>query len=188
MKKMVLISILSFVVMIAAAHYFAPPEYRWTQNTISELAAQGLPNQKVMQAGFIGFGVLLNLGYIQKFVAGQKVVLPDVLVMVYGLAILLSGFFSTAPFLEGVAFSLRQSQLHSFFATLAGISFSAGILYRAVTAPTPQERWFHAIFFLLVMGASLGFGLIENGVLPIGKGIVQRSLYLISFTWLALSV
>ena len=32
----------------------------------------------------------------------------------------------------------------------------------------------------------MAFGLSESGTIPIGKGIVQRSLYLVSFIWLAM--
>jgi hypothetical membrane protein len=185
--KVILASVIYFVAMIVIAHFFAPSRYRWTQNKVSDLAAQGLKYQWIMRAGFIGFGVLLNLGFLLKFVEAGKVSYPDLLVMVYGLAILLSGFFSTAPFLEGVKYSVPESKLHSLFATMAGISFTIGIFYRAVTAPTPAERWIHMIFFVLVTGFSLLFGLCENGVIQLGKGLAQRGLYLVSFIWLVLS-
>ncbi len=140
-----------------------------------------------MQTGFIGFGLLLNLGFVQKFMADQKVSYPDILIMVYGLAILLSGFFSTEPFIKGLSYSVQESNRHSLFATLAGIAFSLGIFYRLMIAPTPGEKWLHAIFLVLVTGTSLLFGLSESGTLPVAKGIVQRSLYLVSFIWLFLS-
>jgi hypothetical membrane protein len=180
-------SIVYFIVMIVIAHFFVPAEYSWMQNTVSDLSAQGLKYQWIMQAGFIGFGLLLNIGFIQKFFAAQKVFYPDLLIMLYGLAILLSGFFSTEPFIKGLSYSLQESRLHSLFATVAGISFSLGILWRLFTAPTPGEKVLHVIFLVLVMGTSFMFGLSENGVLPVAKGIVQRSLYLVSFTWLLLS-
>jgi hypothetical membrane protein len=182
--KMIQFSILFFVVVIVLAHFFTPPEYNWTQNTVSDLAAQGMKYQWMMQAGFIGFGLLLNLGFVQKFIAAQKVSYPDLLIMLYGLAILLSGFFSTAPFIPGVSYSAQESNLHSVFATTAGIAFSLGILYRLVTAPTPAEKWQHALFLVLVMGTSLLFGLSESEIIPVAKGIVQRLLYLVSFLWL----
>ena len=106
--------------------------------------------------------------------------------MLYGLAILLSGFFSTEPFIKGVSYSVQQSNLHALFAQIAGFAFTIGIFYRLVTAPTSGEKWLHAIFFLMVMGTSLLFGLSENGILPIAKGVIQRSLYLVSFIWLFL--
>lgn len=184
---MIQFSIIYFIAVILLAHFFAPPEYNWTQNTVSDLAAQGLKNQWMMQAGFVGFGLLLNIGFAQKFLAAQKVSYPDLLIMLYGLAILFSGFFSTAPFIQGVSYSVQESNLHSVFATTAGIAFSLGIFYRLMIAPTPTEKWQHAIFLVLVMGTSLLFGLSENGLLPVAKGVLQRSLYLVSFLWLYLS-
>jgi hypothetical protein len=184
--KTLSLSVIYFIAVIVLAHFFTPPEYRWTQNTISDLAAQGLKYQWIMQAGFIGFGLLLNLAFIQKFTAAGRVSYPDLLIMAYGLSILLTGFFSTAPFIAGVEVSARESSLHSLFATTAGICFTAAIFLRLMTAPTPAERWQHAVFLVLVTGASLAFGLAENGTLALGKGILQRSLYLVSFAWLVI--
>ena len=86
--------------MIITAHFFMPPEYHWTRNTVSDLAAQGLKYQWIMQLGFIGFGLLLNCGFVCKFISAKKVFYPDVLIMIYGVAVLLSGVFNTEPFLE----------------------------------------------------------------------------------------
>ncbi|NUM43275.1 MAG: hypothetical protein HUU38_01100, partial [Anaerolineales bacterium] len=56
--------------IIIIAHFFAPPEYVWTQNTISDLAAQGVEHQWLMQVGFIGFGenglIPLGKGLVQR--------------------------------------------------------------------------------------------------------------------------
>ncbi len=183
----VLFSILYFVTIIIIAHFFAPPEYVWTQNTISDLAAQGVEHQWIMQVGFIGFGLLLNLGFVQKFRAAKKVFWGDVLVMVYGLAVLFSGIFSTEPFLPGAPNSVLESRLHSFFAQMAGVFFSLGIFVWLIAAKTAHEKGFHALFFGLVMGISLSFGLGQNGLLPLGLGLIQRTLYLVSFVWVMLN-
>jgi len=184
---MIISAVIFFVTVIIIAHFFVPPDYQWTQNTISDLAGQGLKNKWIMQVGFIGFGVLLNLGFILKFAGSRNVSYPDLLIKVYGLAILLSGFFSTAPFIQGVEYSKQESSLHSLFATLAGISFTLGIFCRAITAPTSAERWMHGFFLVLVTGASLLFGLCENGSIRLAKGLAQRGLYLVSFIWIVLS-
>ena len=180
-------SIIYFVGVIILSHFFVPSEYVWTQNTVSDLAAQGLPNQWIMQAGFIGFGLLLNLGFVQKFIAARKVIYSDISIMIYGLAVLVTGFFSTKPFIAGVDFSAQESDLHSLFAQIAGVFFIVGILYRLAIAPTSNEKWLHAIFLLLVIGTSLAFGLSENGIIPLGKGLIQKTMYLVSFIWLILS-
>ena len=37
------------------------------------------------------------------------------------------------------------------------------------------------------MGTSLVFGLEENGIIHLGRGLIQRTLYLTSFIWLLVS-
>lgn len=49
------------IITIGIAQFIAPPPYDWTQNTVSELAAQGYENKWLMQIGFIGFGVMLSI-------------------------------------------------------------------------------------------------------------------------------
>jgi len=184
--KIIFFSVFYFVAVIIVAHFFMPPEYHWTQNTVSDLAAQGLKYQWIMQLGFIGFGTLLNIGLISKFIAAKQIFYPDALIMLYGLAVLMSGFFSAAPFIEGVAYSVQEDKLHSMFAQAAGVFFSLGILYYLIVSPS-KEKLFHTIFLILVIGISLVFGLEENGVIRLGRGLIQRALYLVSFIWLLTS-
>ncbi|MCP4422231.1 MAG: DUF998 domain-containing protein [Chloroflexi bacterium] len=185
--KTVPFSVFYFVAVIIIAHFFVPTEYHWSQHTISDLAAQGLKYQWIMQAGFIGFGLLLNIGLISKFIATKRLFYPDVLIMLYGLAVLLSGFFSAAPFLEEVAYSVQEDNLHSLFAQAAGVFFSVGILAYLLFTSDPQEKLIHTIFLILVIGTSIIFGLEENGIIHLGRGLIQRILYLVSFIWLLLS-
>ncbi len=185
--RLILFSLFYFVAIIIVAHFFVPPEYHWAHNTVSDLAAQGLHYQWIMQLGFIGFGLLLNVGLISKSVSAKKIFYPDVLIMLYGLAVLLSGFFSAAPFLEGVSYSIQEDKLHSLFAQAAGVFFSLGILAYLITSPDPKEKLFHTVFLILVMGTSMLFGLEENGVIHIDRGLIQRTLYLVSFIWLLVS-
>ena len=182
--KLITFSVFYFVAVIIIAHFFAPAAYQWRYNTISDLAAQGLPNQWMMQVGFIGFGLLLNIGFVRKSAAAHKLFFPDVLIMLYGLAVLMSGIFSARPFLADVSYSVQEDALHSFFAQTAGILFSLGILYRLIVAPSPQEKLFHLVFLVLVMGTSMLFMLDETSAVAIGRGLIQRVLYLVSFVWL----
>ena len=182
--KLVVFSVVYFVAVILLAHFFAPLGYHWAQNTISELASQGHKHKWIMQAGFIGFGILLNVGIISKFTAAKRVIYPDVLIMLYGIAILLSGFFCAEPIDKSISYSLTEARLHSIFAFVAGISFSLSILWYFIVSSHPYERWFHLVFLALTLGSSILFGLSENGVVGIGKGVIQRILYITSFTWL----
>ncbi len=187
MMKLIFFSVFYFVVVIIIAHFFVPPEYHWSQHTISDLAAQGLKYQWIMQAGFIGFGLLLNIGFVSKFIVAKRIFYPDLLIMLYGLAVLLSGFFSAAPFLDGVAYSVQEDKLHSIFAQAAGLFFSISILAYLLWTSDPTEKLIHTIFLILVIGTSMVFGLEENGIIHLGRGVIQRTLYLVSFVWLLMS-
>ncbi len=185
--KTVALSIVYFVAVIIISHFFTQPGYEWTQNTISELASQTHRYKWIMQSGFIGFGILLNIGLILKFVELRSINYPDILIMLYGTAILVTGFYCERPIDETISYSLSEARIHSFFAMIAGICLSLAILWYLIAAGSVQEKLFHLVFLILVMGISLFFGLAENGMISIGKGLVQRSLYLVSLIWLFVS-
>jgi hypothetical membrane protein len=184
MASFLLPAIAYFVGLILLAHFFAPPGYTWMENTISDLGSQGHTHQWIMQAGFIGFGLLLAGGLAFKFRAMGQINPPDSLMLVYGLSILLTGFFCAPPLDSSLPINIREGQLHSLFATLAGVALSVAILWYAIAAPTPTQRITHIVFVLLIVGISATFGLAESGTLAVGKGLVQRVLYAVAFIWL----
>ena len=136
-----------------------------------------------MQAGFIGFGLLLTWGVFFHFDKNRQAYFLF-LVAIYGLSILVTGFFCAAPIDSSILNDLRESQLHSMFATVAGIAMSLGIFWQAVVSSNSRERWTRIIFFLLIGGISGLFGLAENHILMLDMGIVQRILYLVGLAWL----
>jgi len=180
--KSIQVAVIYFVGVIITAHFFAPPGYVWTRNTISELASQGHANKWIMQSGFIGFGLLLTVGLVYMSSKPGKTNYPDLPIMVYGLSILITGIFCAPPFDSSLSYSLKEGEIHSLFAMIAGFALVGGILLYLIV--TPEKRNFHLVFIVLITGISILFGLAESGVLPIGKGIVQRALYLVSFAWL----
>ena len=173
-----------WIVVIILAHSFVPPGYRWTQNTISELASQGHTYQWIMQAGLMGFGLLVMLAVALTGFKAKKMILPLIPVALYGLAIFLSGIYCAAPIDPSIAYSSSEAELHSAFATLAGLSLSVGILWRIFLMADGREKLAHTLFLFGVIGFSVLFGLTESEILPISKGIVQRFLYLSGFAWL----
>ncbi len=185
--KIVASSIIFFVGIIVVSHFYTQTGYDWTQNTISELASQTHKYKWIMQTGFIGFGILLNVGLILKFIELQRINYPDILIMLYGAAILVTGFYCEKPIDETISYSLPEARIHSVFAMVAGVCLSLGILWYLIIAGSSPEKIFHLVFLILVMGISLLFGLSENGTIGVGKGLVQRSLYLTSFIWLFVS-
>ena len=176
-------AVVYFIAVIVIAHFFVPSGYDWTQNTISDLASQGHINKWIMQAGFIGFGAVLTLGSAYHFWRNRRQWFLF-LVAVYGLSILLSGIYCTAPIDPSMSFSATESELHSTFATLAGIGMSFGIVMQVVMSASNRERWMRIAFLLLVVGVSGLFGLAENHIVQLDKGIIQRILYLVGLAWL----
>lgn len=178
-----LVAVVYFIAVIVIAHFFVPPGYDWTQNTISDLASQGHVNKWIMQAGFIGFGAVLTLGSAYHFWRNMRrwFLFP---VAVYGLSILMSGIYCTAPIAPSMSYSAAESELHSMFATLAGIGMSLGIVAQVVMSASNRERWMRIAFLLLVVGVSGLFGFAENHIVQFDKGIIQRILYLVGLAWL----
>ncbi len=181
--KPISVAVAYFIAVIVLAHFFVPPLYDWTQNTVSDLASQGHTHKWIMQTGFIGFGLLLTWGVVFHFNKNKRAYFL-LFVVVYGLSILMSGIFCTAPVDPSMPFSVSESKLHSMFATISGIAMSLGIFWLFAVSSNHRERWTHLAFFLLVIGISGLFGLAENHILILDKGIVQRILYLVGLTWL----
>ena len=182
-KNLFLIAVLYFIAVIVLAHFFVPPIYDWTQNTISDLASQGHTYKWIMQAGFIGFGSFLAASSVYYFWQNKKRYFLW-LVAGYGFSILITGFFCAAAIDPSIEYSLQEAGVHSMFATIAGLCMSLGIMWQVVTSSTRREWWLRILFLILVIGISALFGLAENHILEIGKGIVQRALYLAGLAWL----
>ncbi|MBK7452194.1 MAG: DUF998 domain-containing protein [Anaerolineales bacterium] len=182
-QRPILIAVVYFIAVIVLAHFFVPPIYDWTQNTVSDLASQGHTYKGIMQTGFIGFGLLLTWGVIFYFNKYRRAYFLF-FVAVYGLSILMSGIFCAAPIDPSYPNSVRESQLHSMFATVAGIAMSLGIFWQFAVSSNNRERWTRFAFFLLVIGISGLFGLAENHIMALDEGIVQRNLYLVGLAWL----
>jgi hypothetical membrane protein len=175
--------VIFFIAVIIIAHFFTPPNYDWTQNTISDLASQGHIYKWIMRSGFIGFGLILTIGVVIHFRQSKQRYFLG-FVAIYGLSILMSGIFCTSPLDLTIPYSVRDANLHSMFATIAGIAISMGILWQIFVSSTNRERWMRIIFLFLVVGISGLFGLAENHILALDKGIVQRILYLVGLSWL----
>ena len=177
-------AVVFFVITIILAHSFAPIEYDWKQNTISDLGAQQYKNAWIMRVGFIGFGLLLCAALFRSSNSSDYRNYSDLLIAIYAICILLTGFFSTAPFLGTSSFSIQEDKWHSVFAQVAGIAFSLGILWHLIGYSNPKQRIVNFVFLILVIGFSACVGLSKNNLIPIGLGIFQRGLYIISFLWL----
>ena len=168
------IATLLFVVFIIVAHIFSTDNYEWTKNTVSDLGAQGYDRKLIMQIGFLAFGLTLSVGIFLNGLSWRTS--P---IFIYGICVALTGIFCTKPFVDTDTYSTTQSTLHSTFAQIAGVTFSMGILTQIFFTTDNNIKYIHLAFFILVIGLSASFGLLNNY-----QGIAQRSLYLTSFIWL----
>ncbi|MHC4778006.1 MAG: DUF998 domain-containing protein [Planctomycetota bacterium] len=175
---MITLAVLYLVAVLALAHLLAPREYSWVRKTVSSLAAQKYGWKKVLQAGFIGFGLLFSgsLFVGQPFLEGS--VHGAVAFYSFSLCMILVGVFCTRP-MEEVEYSRAEAHLHNAFSLLAGLSFFAGVVSFAISEACAGERALHIAAAGLFAPLSLGFFLIK----PV-KGLFLRGLYLIGFTWL----
>lgn len=183
-SKLFLIAVIYFAIVIVIAHGFAPPGYDWTHNTISDLGSQGHAYKWIMQAGFIGFGFVLTLGVIVNLVRRDTRRYFLLFVAVYGLSVLMTGIFCTAPINASMAYSVRDANWHSLFATIAGLGMTLGIIWQIIVSANKRERGMRLIFFLLVIGFSGLFGMADNSLVNLDQGIIQRLLYLSGLAWL----
>lgn len=168
-----------FVAIIVIAHFFTTNPYDWKSNTISELAAQNYQYRWIMKIGFILFGGILAAGITNKLIFGNGKLITELPILIYGLAILVSGLYSTKPIETGMDYSELESQIHSYSAQIAGMAFSIGLLIHGITETNTNLKVIHFATFIFVIGLSALFGLMNSNV-----GIIQRIMYLGSFVWL----
>ncbi|WP_375582771.1 DUF998 domain-containing protein [Cyclobacterium xiamenense] len=170
-----------FVGVIIVAHLFTTNPYDWKTNTISELASQHYQYRWIMKIGFILFGGILLFGITNKLINGNGNVLTELPVLIYGLAILISGLYSTKPIVDGIEYAELESKIHSYAAQIAGMTFSGGLLIYGFTETNTNLKIIHFVTFAFVVGCSALFGIMDSHV-----GIIQRVMYVGSFVWLTL--
>ncbi len=167
--------------LILAAHAVAPDTYRWTQHTMSHLGAQVYEYANIMRLGFVSYGALILVAAILKVMKAVRTAWPHSFIGIYGFAILLTGFFSTSPFLPGAQFSVPEANLHSIFATLSGIAISTAMVAFAIMHRSRLPRIIDVVTLVLTIlmsGAFFAFGDVA--------GVFQRLLWLVGFAWLIL--
>lgn len=170
-----------FVGIIIIAHFFTTNPYDWKNNTVSELAAQNYQYRWIMKIGFILFGGILAAGITNKIISGNGKLITELPILIYGLAILVSGLYSTKPIVSGVEYSELESQIHSYSAQIAGMAFSIGLLIHGITETNLNLKIIHFVTFIFVIGLSALFGIMNSNV-----GVIQRIMYLGSFVWLTI--
>jgi len=158
----------------------APDTYNSYEHTISQLAAQNYENANIMRFGLFSLGSTTSISSIISMVNKDKSLFQTLPMLLYGTSIMMSSFYSAAPFDANVEFSSSQADLHSFFATTAGFAFTGAMISSGVLEKNINKKIIHFIGSFFVLGTS---SLI--GIYPEYAGLWQRVLWAGSLTWLA---
>ncbi|MHA1961370.1 MAG: DUF998 domain-containing protein [Candidatus Thorarchaeota archaeon] len=174
-----LVSVLYFLVIAIIAHLLTPLEYDWKRNSISELGAQQYQNKWVMQVGLSGFGITIALGSIFRLLELDPTWFVEVPVLVYAGSLMLTGVFCAKPFVQSENYSIREDRLHSVFANLTGISFSAAVALQSMISEEFIGFALNMLILVATLLLSMSFGRSESK-----RGIFQRAIFLVGFLWL----
>jgi Protein of unknown function (DUF998) len=151
--------------------------YSSVRHTTSELGAQDTPGAWIMNAGFIAFGAGVLIDALRGLHAAR---LPAVLFMVFGVSMIMTGVFSHRPIDAGAPYSILEDDLHSLFSSAVGVAFAFGVLafmfVRRGVGPV-AAHW-AAVAAATILPLAMNF-------YPGVEGVLQRSMFLVSFVWLA---
>jgi hypothetical membrane protein len=170
-----------FTTIILIAHAIAPAPYVWTMHEMSQLGAQGYEYAYIMRFGLISYGALVVVAAILKVAKRPRTGWPHGFIAIYGFAILLNGFFSTAPFRPGVPFSILEANLHSTFGSLALFALSTAMVAFTVMAQTLRGRIIHLVALVLIWLMPEIFFKFSDAA-----GVFQRLLLLVVIAWFAI--
>jgi hypothetical membrane protein len=175
----VIIALVYFAAVLLVAQYLAPAEYSPRRHTISQLASQGYHRRRLMQAGFILYGLLFLAGLLPLIPASPAPLIRDAAHVVYGLALVPTGVFCAVPFRRGFRFSRREARLHTLFAQLSAGAFGVGIAVHAVLAQAAPTLAFHLASFVIYWGGAVWFARTRRSL-----GAAQRLMYAYGSVWL----
>ena len=166
------IGILIFTMAALAGPRHTVEGYSPVSNVISQLGAQNTPNNLIMVAGFLAFGVGIVADGIRRF---SKPLLPFI---AFGLFMGLAGLLAHKPISPAAPFSESVHQVHSLLATLAGISITVGLLWQVALVPTFRSRAIAITLATLCVVLPLCMLAIQDV-----QGLIQRIMYFFVFVW-----
>ena len=111
---------------------FTAPGYSVQSHSISELGAQTTPNSWIMNVGFVSFGIGVLPDAVMRF---RSTPIGALSFSVFGLSMILTGFFSHRPIDLSLPYDVVHDQLHTFFSGAIGTSFAVGTLSFAFSEP-----------------------------------------------------
>lgn len=162
-----------FLVVSFGLPFFSFDGYSILSNTISHLAAQGAPFAWVMDIVFICLGVLAIYACYST-----KVLYHQIIGGIFGLSLIMTGFFPHAPLVENVPVNLLYDKLHSIFASTTGFSFTLLALGHGIMN-SGRQRVLGMIMAAIAILISLGMM-----IFPSFMGLLQRIMFISVFGWL----
>lgn len=170
----VLLPVLILVIFLLP--FYSEVGYSIIKNSISELGAQNTPNAYIMNTVF----VLLGMGIIIDTISSRSLSRAEkLLILTFGVTLTCTGIFSTKPISPEIDYNELHSQLHSIFATISGFAISIFAIVYGIRSEITMRR---LLAFLIALITTLIPILMFNN--PEYAGILQRVMFVITFTWL----
>lgn len=172
---------LFIITIIFIAHFFAPQDYRWTMHTMSELAAQGVPNAWLLTSGFL----LGGLGYVwfgYQYWRNEKVLKwLFMLTIINGVLTFLLGIFPTS-YDELITYDPNEVivVIHRYIAYASNFVTLGMIAVHTGKSKDPLLKLQHVVFLVFAFVLSGFFVLYQQEV----RGIFQRLILLTTSAWM----
>lgn len=80
-----------------------------------------------------------------------------------------------------------QGYANAWLVRLGLVVFGLAIISYIFADDAPKHKAIHAMFAVLVIGLSALFGLAENGTVDIGKGLVQKMMFVAGLSWIVIN-
>lgn len=172
------------IIFIAAAN---TPGYSHIHDTISKLSEQGSASPELMTIGFIVYGILV-IGFSYALYIhlrhGFRAHLTWAAFVIYGLCMILAGFYQDIPGGEGVPLN-PEGIMHNAVIITSCISFLIG-MWAFAGSVYNRHSWAGFTWFTLIasfIGLVLSIVFAVQSYIP-ASGLWQRLFYLLMVTWI----
>jgi hypothetical protein len=162
-------------VAIVFGPFVAPPEFSWMRHSTSEQAGQQMTGAWIMRTGFVSYGLCTMAA---AFLDWKSRTFVRFALVVFGLGLISTAIWSNASIVPGVTSDMREDRMHSVASGIVGTAFAAACAARLFA---PGGSWRDALGWTGLL-ASVVLPL-AMGVYPDIRGLVQRTMFAISFVF-----
>lgn len=176
--RLIFLSMIILIIVMFVLPFFSVESYSLMTNTTSHLGAQYAPHACIMNVSFMLIGVscvIESIRYLKTYWVHQ------ILLIIFGLGLILTGIFQHAPIVEGISYDMFHDQMHSIFASIVGFSF----VMLAFSSSFIETKRKDALVDTVVAILATLFSIIM-AINPMIAGITQRIMFIMAFTWLHL--